>query len=441
MELPPFLSEEPLEGDPPCLWADFLAPKLRRYPHLPKRINWGPDFWHGVEGCVAGVRFDDDHELFAIKVVRELSPSLSFIAALPHVPDTIGWQFFKSKPAKLDKFWPFEREARTVAVLEKVRAGLRQSSPLPIYVPSNMTTRCDALGALFACSTDGLQRRVFDGLPPRQRVAISASSTRIRNCFGWIRLRGSDLLGLNCKIKRNERDASKGFLAASYFEPGNHYFAIVYEFVPREKTETDAVQAQLEFFHRTGFSRCQPLKPDNWQGPGILLDFGDINSAVDPWFDESSYRRPLPPTEMIVDYQGYHKRMAERVRQIDKEQPRAEDYRGATEAGHSGATPVDSKAGCGYIKKKSESGGLRGEDVRSRGDGNKSPDNHGAGEYDGVREPSIFVHVPEAGHERLSHAWRSYAELKSKFISSIVDANKEPIFHSGRSGPGGPYRC
>jgi hypothetical protein len=30
--LPPFLTNEPMEGDPQCQWEHFLSPQLRRFP-------------------------------------------------------------------------------------------------------------------------------------------------------------------------------------------------------------------------------------------------------------------------------------------------------------------------------------------------------------------------------------------------------------------------
>lgn len=39
----------------------------------------------------------------------------------------------------------------------------------------------------------------------------------------------------------------------------------------------------------------------NWQGPGILLDFGDYNSPVDPWFKARCAYHKHTTAEYIID--------------------------------------------------------------------------------------------------------------------------------------------
>jgi hypothetical protein len=69
--IPPFLSNEPMVGDPPCRWADFLSPKLRRFPHDLETLSWQRYLGHGVEGCVSTIRLGDKPDLgaFALKMV------------------------------------------------------------------------------------------------------------------------------------------------------------------------------------------------------------------------------------------------------------------------------------------------------------------------------------------------------------------------------------
>ncbi|KAL2021181.1 hypothetical protein VTK56DRAFT_7487 [Thermocarpiscus australiensis] len=232
MELPPFLSPAPMEGDPPCSWSDFISPQLRRFPLVYSKIRLRNRLGHGIEGCVGRVKFDDGDASFALKI------------------------FFESVPDE-DQWWPLEREARNVAVLEKVQAGLRQSSPTPIYVPAKRTSRLDCLRCLYAFSVDGRRARPFDALPAQQRAEISDSFTRIRKCFGWTRVRGADFLAMNDIIEIDYRAWEKGEGSASYLEPDQEYFAIVYEYIPPAELELDAVQRQLDFFHHIGFQPCQ----------------------------------------------------------------------------------------------------------------------------------------------------------------------------------------
>ncbi|KAK4139077.1 uncharacterized protein C8A04DRAFT_41003 [Dichotomopilus funicola] len=251
-----------MQGDPPCDWADFLSPQLRRFPRAYNKVTMRNRLGHGIEGCVARVKFDDDESSFALKIVYGDRPN--------------SW-------------WPLEREARNVAVLEKIQAGIHQSSPEPIHVPAKRTTRLDCLRCLYAFSADGRRSRDFDALPDDSKVAVSESDTRLRKCFGWIRVQGADFMRMNSIIKIDEYARRKGEGSASYLESGAQYYAIVYEY------------SQLDFFYRIGFHPCQGLHKVNWQGPGILLDFGDYNSPVDPWFEARCAYHKHTTAEYIID--------------------------------------------------------------------------------------------------------------------------------------------
>lgn len=198
-----------------------------------------------------------------------------------------------------------------MAVLEKVQAGLRRSSPDPIHVPAKRTTRLDCLRCLFAFSVEGCQSRDFDGLASDEKVAIGDSLTKIRKCYGWTRVQGARFMALNDIIEVDGYAAEKGEGSASYLEPDQEYFAIVYEYIPETKLEFDAVQAQLDFFHHIGFHHCQGHNERNWQGPGILLDFGDYNSPVDQWFLGRSAYYPCPAAEIVIDRAKVEARVTE----------------------------------------------------------------------------------------------------------------------------------
>ncbi|KAH6623430.1 hypothetical protein F5144DRAFT_583213 [Chaetomium tenue] len=277
--IPPFLSETPMQGDPPCDWADFLSPQLRRFPRAYNKVTMRNRLGHGIEGCVVRVKFDDDKSSFALKI---------FFHALLDGDRANSW-------------WPLEREARNVAVLEKIQAGIRQSSPKPIHVPAKRTTRLDCLRCLYAFSADGRRSRDFDALPDDSKVAVSESDTRLRKCFGWTRVQGADFMRMNSIIKVDEYARRKGEGSASYLESDAQYYAIVYEYVPKAKLEFDPVQSQLDFFYRIGFHPCQGMHEVNWQGPGILLDFGDYNSPVDPWFKARCAYHKHTAAEYIID--------------------------------------------------------------------------------------------------------------------------------------------
>ncbi|KAH6847515.1 hypothetical protein B0I37DRAFT_375248 [Chaetomium sp. MPI-CAGE-AT-0009] len=288
IQIPPFLSNTPMQGDPPCDWTDFLSPQLRRFPRDYNKVNLRNRLGHGIEGCVGRVKFDDDTSSFALKI---------FFDSIPKNGHS-GW-------------WPLEREARNVAVLDKVQAGLRQSSPEPIHVPAKRTTRLDCLRCLYAFSADGRRSRDFDGLPADSKVAMSGSDTRLRQCFGWTRVRGADFMLMNKIIEVDNRAKVKGEGSASYLKRDELYYAIVYEYIPEAKLELNPVQGQLDFFYRIGFHPCQGIKESNWQGPGILLDFGDYNSPVDPWFKARSAYHRHATAEFIVDRKTAEARSSE----------------------------------------------------------------------------------------------------------------------------------
>jgi hypothetical protein len=74
----PSLSPDPMQGDPPCHWANFLSPKLRRFPGSTQQIQWKKHLGHGGEGIVEAVRFGNSGDLLALKMVR--APSTGVLA-------------------------------------------------------------------------------------------------------------------------------------------------------------------------------------------------------------------------------------------------------------------------------------------------------------------------------------------------------------------------
>jgi hypothetical protein len=143
----------------------------------------------------------------------------------------------------------------------------------------------------------------YSELPETQRVALSAlfASTHIRRCHGWVRLNGETIAHLNQHIELDERRARKGDLMPAKFEPGKHYFGLVYEYVPPAELDVDAVQRQIDFLHYAGFVTCQPANKANWQGPGIKLDFGDHQTPVDPVFEGCTYYMTPTKAWYILD--------------------------------------------------------------------------------------------------------------------------------------------
>ncbi len=83
-------------------------------------------------------------------------------------------------------------------------------------------------------------------------------------------------------------------------KPERDYFAIVYEYIPETPLELHAVQAQMDFFHSIGFESCQGSNIKNWQGPGVLLDFGDYEAPVVSRFDGAGAFHEAPSAEFLL---------------------------------------------------------------------------------------------------------------------------------------------
>jgi hypothetical protein len=127
-------------------------------------------------------------------------------------------------------------------------------------------------------------------------------------------------MAMNDVIEIDDYAADKGEGSASYIDRSREYFAIVYEYISDTKLERNAVQRQLDFFYRIGFHPCQAVKEENWQGPGILLDFGDYHSPVDPWFKALSSYHPCRSAEILVDRAAVEARVEEeeiRMRELE----------------------------------------------------------------------------------------------------------------------------
>jgi hypothetical protein len=127
-------------------------------------------------------------------------------------------------------------------------------------------------------------------------------------------------MAMNDVIEVDDNAADRGEGSASYIDRSREYFAIAYEYIPDTKLERDAVQRQLDFFYRIGFHPCQAVKEENWQGPGILLDFGDYNAPVDPWFKALSSYHPCRSAEILVDRAAVEARAEEeenRMRELE----------------------------------------------------------------------------------------------------------------------------
>jgi hypothetical protein len=123
---------------------------------------------------------------------------------------------------------------------------------------------------------------------------------------------------MNSFIKIDQYAESRGEGSASYIRSDQEYFAIIYEYIPSAKLELDTVQRQLDFFHYIGFHPCQGARERNWQGPGILLDFGDYSSPVDRWFNGRGAWDPCLSARVLVDRAKFDKEAIEECKRLEE---------------------------------------------------------------------------------------------------------------------------
>ncbi|KAK4240598.1 hypothetical protein C8A03DRAFT_41911 [Achaetomium macrosporum] len=363
-----------MQDDPPCDWADFLSPKLRRLPPESDNIRLRRFLGHGIEGCVAEVHF-----------------------------------LTRCRPRADGGHWSVR--LGLLRFSKKFQTGLRQSSPNAIQVPVRRMARLDCLRSLYAFSAEGRRARHFDTLPSGEKVSVSESSTRVRQCFGWTTVAGKDFQRLNKKIEVNyERDEA----TASYPAKDRKYFAIIYEYIPHAELELKAVQRQLDFFHHIGFQQCQDPTERNWEGPGMLLDFGDYSSPVDKWLDGGSAYRPPVSARVVVDWATVQKEATEKWNRIhelrisgvgptagEKLEDEKERVREDT------ATYIER----GYRKNRLYPGyfELSPEEISSEGL---------------LEDPLCHIQIPEIEPRVLRKAWKRYEKEKDDYLSQSSPALK-----------------
>jgi len=98
-------------------------------------------------------------------------------------------------------------------------------------------------------------------------VPMPPADTIVR-CHGWL------------KIPRDSLPPDFHYARAigypAYYEETSHYFALVYDYVPRSSRFCYAMQENIDFFYYAGFTYWN-RHPNNWRS-GKLVDFGDLAS-------------------------------------------------------------------------------------------------------------------------------------------------------------------
>ncbi|KAK3944262.1 hypothetical protein QBC46DRAFT_361214 [Diplogelasinospora grovesii] len=214
----PFLDDSPMDGSlPPCSLAEFQQPRLRRGPFILKI------FW------------DDE---------------------APEPPH----------------YFAAQRECQNAALFQLMQAavGPDYAELGPILVDPCPETKEAAEANLFAFSREVRlqQSGAFDASLFQVTVV-----PRMRQCFGWLKLTGRDLLRLLPRKLLPPYIKVSGVRRS--IRQDACYTAVVCEFVEEAENDPEVVQQVLDFFWCVGFSHIMTPKASNWKN-GVLVDLSDI---------------------------------------------------------------------------------------------------------------------------------------------------------------------
>ncbi|KAK0671513.1 hypothetical protein QBC41DRAFT_385489 [Cercophora samala] len=278
--VPPFLSRDLMIGDDPKRkWRHFVGPRLRHFRDPYVKFEYPELVGEVPEGYVLRVTPEGDD---------------------PRRPDVLVKLFIMGKQIP----GPFEHEARTAAVLDKIQASSRAGH---YFVPARQGTRRDMLRRLYAFSTDSVDERVFDHLPHWQKNPILGAGTRV--CFGWVLFSGREIMKLLLEssgggtarwgIPHRTQDLDKN----------KYYYGIVYPDVPNWPLEEHQVRRQLSPLNQIGFMFAGDRKGQwsSWTDSGLLMDFRKWYTAVDPWYEGQRWWETPPVARQIMDYDAWEK--------------------------------------------------------------------------------------------------------------------------------------
>ncbi|KAK0629941.1 hypothetical protein B0T17DRAFT_506453 [Bombardia bombarda] len=251
-----FLSDEPMKGDAPYQWVNFMRPKLRRFPSESlASLKWKSKVGYGIDGVVLKAKLGDG-SLVAVKIFNS-----------PERPEPING---------CPRYWAFKRECQNSALLDMIKTSLKQAAlnDRHIYLHPCPRTYKEALRNLKAFSAEA----ALEPTPP-PNFKPADFDARPNDCLGWTEFSAQEVRTLLQRLKADAPD----------MEPDrSSYFAIVYSFVPEGTLDDAVIQAQYDFFYLVGFTFAQ-FKEDNWRGSGILVDFSDLTSPLTTWWDRLVY--------------------------------------------------------------------------------------------------------------------------------------------------------
>ncbi|KAK0640839.1 hypothetical protein B0T16DRAFT_430841 [Cercophora newfieldiana] len=258
-----FLSNNTMDGSyPGCSLAQFQRPLLLQCPYnissvtFTGRVNSTPKPYRSTAELDGGL------DGYNWKICLEKGG-----------PTLVLKLFWDPQAPEPPHYFAAQRECQNVALFQMLEAAVSEDKAGlgPILVNPAPADGKEAEANLLAFSNEG--RAQSATLPSTEGFVRITSVPRMRQCLGWMRFTGEELLARlptrlhppPIKVGRVERSISKHAT----------YFAVVYEYVEEGLNDPDVVQEVLDFLWCVGFGHVPVTKVENWES-GVLLDHSDI---------------------------------------------------------------------------------------------------------------------------------------------------------------------
>lgn len=173
-------------------------------------------------------------------------------------------------------------------LLQTLRGAIAKPDPGPIRVRAKPISRRQAIVNLHAFSDEGRSEPLLKDAADCIEVS---EMPRTRKCYGWLKIKSEDAGGMKLKpgpirMRNWEREV----------EPGQTYYAIVYEYIPEAENDLERVAATLDFCWRAGLEASSKI--DNWSD-GVLLDMSDL---IPPLVPERTHNHCRASIQTILGY-------------------------------------------------------------------------------------------------------------------------------------------
>lgn len=174
-----------------------------------------------------------------------------------------------------------------------------------IRVHANPQSQDEALDNQFAFSDENLAQPSGDGSKPASLSTINPESPNtvsitsmppLRECYGWLKLRGEVFNDLPMELRVQPYTVSK---IKRSVDSGEKYIALVYEYIEEGENDPAVVEEVDRFFWLTGFSHTLSPAARNWKS-GVLIDLADMIDAGGYGWDPTLYG-PWKASEILVE--------------------------------------------------------------------------------------------------------------------------------------------